>query len=173
MKSNLIYFGAGLPETEYDVRRAFEIDDSVLHEELPRKEADKDLLDYRRTAEKIARARLTELGLPNYGYGVRGFGFTGKKIGEFNRPGPYAFELQGKTYFKTSMSREIYKTKEDGIYVFDDHLMNVPDKLESYIDEMTHARIISELSDVKESDLEGILAKLRKADNVPLALYKQ
>jgi hypothetical protein len=171
MKSNLIYFAAGLPRTGYDVRRAFEIDDYLLHEELPRMEADKDVLDYHRDAEKTARKRLAELGLPNYGYGVRGFGFNGKKIGEFNRPGPYAQEVNGKTTYKTSMSREIYKTKEDGIYVFDDHLLQVPDKLESFIGELLHARIVSELRDVKKTDLEGILAKLKKVDNVPLVLY--
>jgi hypothetical protein len=172
MKSKLIYFEAGLPESTYDIRRAFEIDDSVLHEELPKKQAFRDIYDPCRTSEQIAKERLTELGFQPYDCINRGFFFNAKKIAEYSREIPYRKELDS-FLTESRLRRDIYKTNSNGVYIIDDHMKKLPRAIESYIHEMCYARIISELSDVKESDLEGILTKLKKVDGVPFLPSKE
>ena len=174
MESNIIYFKAALPTTVYDIRRAFEVDDSLFHEALPRERAENGTHDPWRRYESAAKKRLEELGVPTYDYTLRGFGIKpDQRIAAYTRNIPETRESREWGLDDTHLTREIYRTSKDGIYVFDDHLINNPTRIDTYMDDFKYARIISELTGANQADLETILAKLKKVDGVPLTEFKE
>ncbi|MEK6886233.1 MAG: hypothetical protein AABW88_00190 [Nanoarchaeota archaeon] len=167
MRSKIIFIEAAPNRTPYDIRRDFEIDGSILRENLS---------SIIRNSSSDAEEYLKDsLGIPL----ARGFCYirlAKEPIAKFERRGPY----EGYQGIDSVLRREIYKSNSDSTYVFNDTLMPVVQDrgwlglsmMDEIYSEWMYTRIMSVLFNVTDSDLKTALQQLNEIQEKPLKLIK-